>query len=407
MTTLAMQLKEWSSGRSLRRRIGWLIVALIIAQGLYWSVRRFFFGLGAVTNLKDHFPWGFWIGFDVMGGVALAAGGFTLCCLVYVFGYHRYHSIVRPTVLTAFLGYILVAVGLMYDLGKYFNILHPVVYWNLHSVMLEVAWCVMLYLAVLFLEFLPVVFEKFRMGKALRTMQKASIPIVLAGVILSTLHQSSLGSLFLIVPEKLHPLWYTPILPVLFFLSAVAVGPAMVIVESCFSARLFRRGLELPILADLSRFLLVAVILYMGVRVQDIYVRGVQGDLFAPGFETFSFWLENLLFIIPIVVLSIPGMRERRPWLPLSAFSVVAGVVWNRLNVCWVGMIRQSGTTYVPRISEVLVSVFLVTVGALAFYLIGKYFPVFPELEAKDNYGASCLKVDPAPQQLRSVSESE
>jgi Ni/Fe-hydrogenase subunit HybB-like protein len=404
MTTYAAQLKDWYGTLSPRRKVAWVIVGLIIIQGLYLTVRRFVFGLGSVTNLSDQFPWGFWIGFDVMSGVALAAGGFTLCCLVYVFGYHRYHSIVRPTVLTAFLGYVLVAVGLLYDLGKYFNIWHPIVMWNPHSVMFEVAWCVMLYLTVLFLEFLPVVFEKFNLKGPLRFMSKLSIPIVLAGVILSTLHQSSLGSLFLIAPEKLHPLWYTPILPLLFFMSAVAVGPAMVIVESCFSSRLFRRGLEMHILADLARFLQVSLIVYVGIRIQDLFIRGVQMEVFAPTFETLHFWLENLLFIIPIIILAIPGMRQRRPWLPVTAFMVVAGIIYNRLNVSWTGMLRSSGADYSPAISEILVSLFLVTLGGIAFYFIAKWFPIFPDIDENEGVGDSCLHVD-APQ--KRVTESK
>ena len=399
MITWISSFRAWFATLSIRRKALWVVAVLIVIQGLYLTGRRFLLGLGSVTNLSDHFPWGLWIGFDVMGGVALAAGGFTLCCLVYIFGYHRYHSIVRPTVLTAFLGYLLVAVGLLYDLGKYFNIWHAIVFWNPHSVMFEVAWCVMLYLTVLFMEFLPVVFEKFKWGKALRVMQKITIPLILAGVILSTLHQSSLGSLFLIAPEKLHTLWYTPILPLLFFMSAVAVGPAMVIVESSLSSRLFHRSLELPILADLARFLQVALILYIGVRVQDIFVRGVQADMFVFQFETINFWLENLLFIVPFVILALPGKRYNKTWLFSSAAMVVAGVVYNRLNVSWVGMLRASGAHYSPRISEIGVSVFLVTAGMIAFYFIAKWFPVFPSEEDHANgheAGTSAGKADVA-----------
>ncbi|MFH0881422.1 MAG: Ni/Fe-hydrogenase cytochrome b subunit [bacterium] len=395
MKKLIKDFLAWFATLTPRRKVIWVIVVLILIQGFYITGRRYLLGLGSVTNLSDHFPWGFWIGFDVMGGVALAAGGFTLCCLVYVFGYHRYHSIVRPTVLTAFLGYLLVAVGLLYDLGKYFNIWHAIVFWNEHSVMFEVAWCVMLYLAVLFLEFLPVVFEKFKWGKALQVMQKLTIPLILTGVILSTLHQSSLGSLFLIAPEKLHPFWYSSILPLHFFLSAVAVGPAMVIVESNFSSRLFRRGLELPILADLARFLQVALILYIGVRFQDVFARGLVSQVFSLQFETLHFWLENLLFIVPFIILAIPGKRFSPNWLLTAASMVVGGVVYNRLNVSWIGMLRASGTQYSPRITEILISLFLVTLGAIAFYFIAKYFPVFPkegsEEHVPDAHGADMM----------------
>lgn len=371
------------------RRAAWIVVVIILLQGLYLTYRRFFFGLGDVTNLTDSFPWGFWIAFDVVGGVALAAGGFTLCCLVYVFGYHRYHSIIRPTVLTAFLGYILVSVGLLYDLGKYFNIWHAIIMWNHHSVMFEVAWCVMLYLTVLFLEFLPVVLEKFNLNAPLRILQKISIPLVITGVILSTLHQSSLGSVFLIVPNKLHPLWYTPLLPLMFFLSAVAVGPAMIIVESYFSARLFRRGLELFILRDLARFLQVAVIVYVGVKIQDLFVRHVTDKVFTNAYESTHFMIEIGLLLSAIVILAIPRLRNHKNWLMIGAILVVLGVLYNRFNVAWIGMMRASGTTYFPAWSEVTTSLFLVTCGVIVFYFICKYFPIFPELVNGNGHSSS------------------
>ena len=168
------------------------------------------YGLGGSTNLSDKFPWGLWIGFDVLCGVGLAAGGFTLVAIVHIFNIERYKPILRPAILTAFLGYSLVVVALLYDLGRPDRIWHPLVMWNPHSVMFEVAWCVTLYTTVLFLEFLPVVFEKFGWHKPLEWIHNISVPLMIAGVLLSTLHQSSLGSLYLIVPEKLYPLWYTP-----------------------------------------------------------------------------------------------------------------------------------------------------------------------------------------------------
>src|SRR5271157_3898449 len=251
-----------------------VVLVLILAAGFYSTLLRFAKGLGAATNLSDRFPWGLWIGFDVMCGVGLAAGGFTLAAIVYVFHLRRFHPILRPAILTAFLGYALVAVALLFDLGKPYNIWHPLVMWNPHSVMFEVAWCVMLYLTVLALEFSPAVLERFRLHKPLRVVKAITIPLVITGVMLSTLHQSSLGSLYLIVPIKLHPLWYTPLLPVLFFVSAICVGLAMTIFESCMSSRHFGKQLEMPLLTTLGRTLLVALVLYSVLRFQDLIQRG-------------------------------------------------------------------------------------------------------------------------------------
>ena len=225
----------------------WKLVFLaLMAAGFYATVVRFTQGLGRSTNLSDHFPWGIWIGFDILVGVGLAAGGFTIAATVYIFGIERFRPILRPTILTAFLGYLLVIAGLMADLGRPWAIWHAIIMWNPHSVMFEVAWCVMLYTTVLALEFSPVVLERFRLHRTLRVIRAVTVPLVILGVVLSTLHQSSLGSLFLIIPGRMHPLWYSNIIPFLFIISCVAAGLAMTIVESFLSSRAFGREVELP-----------------------------------------------------------------------------------------------------------------------------------------------------------------
>ncbi|MGE5232583.1 MAG: NrfD/PsrC family molybdoenzyme membrane anchor subunit, partial [Acidobacteriota bacterium] len=217
---------------------------LLLATGLPLVAIRYSQGLGRVTNLSDSFPWGLWIGFDLLCGVGLAAGGFAITAAVYIFHLKRFQPIVRPTVLTAFLGYALVIVALLLDLGKPWNIWRPIVMWNPHSVMFEVAWCVMLYTTVLLLELSGMIFERLGWQRAAHVQHAATIPLVLLGVLLSTLHQSSLGALYLIAPTKLHALWYTAALPWIFWTSAICAGLAMVIVESQLSARAFGRHLE-------------------------------------------------------------------------------------------------------------------------------------------------------------------
>src|SRR6516164_3211047 len=251
------------------------IFLVIMVAGVYSTYIRFSRGLGRSTNLSDQFPWGIWIGFDVLCGVMLAAGGFTLTAAVHILNIKRLRPIVRPTILTAFLGYVLVCVALLYDLGKPYNIWHPLIMRNPHSVMFEVAYCVMLYTTVLSLEFSPIVLERFNLQKPLKIVRAALIPLVILGVILSTLHQSSLGTLYLIMPEKLCPFWYSPLLPVFFFLSAIAVGLAMTIFESSMSSRHFGRQLELPILRDLGRGLVVVLALYGILKFEDLLHRGV------------------------------------------------------------------------------------------------------------------------------------
>ena len=274
------------------------VLVIILAAGFYSTLLRFVKGLGAATNLSDQFPWGIWIGFDVLCGVGLAAGGFTLAATVYVFHIERFHPVLRPSILTAFLGYALVGVALLFDLGKPYNIWHPLVMWNPHSVMFEVAWCVMLYLTVLALEFSPAVLERFHLHRPLRVVKAATIPLVIAGVMLSTLHQSSLGSLFLIVPTKLHPYWYSPLLPVFFFISALGVGLAMVIFESNLSSRAFGREIEMPLLEVLGRAMAVVLAIYGVLKFQDLWGRGALSHLREPSTETLLFVLEITLGLL-------------------------------------------------------------------------------------------------------------
>jgi Ni/Fe-hydrogenase subunit HybB-like protein len=355
-----------------------VVLVLILAAGFYATVLRFARGLGAATNLSDQFPWGIWIGFDVLCGVGLAAGGFTLAAVVYVFHLERFHAVLRPSILTAFLGYALVAVALLFDLGKPYNIWHPLVMWNPHSVMFEVAWCVMLYLTVLALEFSPVVLERLHLHTPLRLVKAATIPLVIVGVLLSTLHQSSLGSLFLIVPTKLHPYWYSPLLPVFFFVSAVGVGLAMVIFESNLSARAFGREIEMPLLEVLGRAMAVVLALYGVLRFEDLWGRGALAYLRIPSTETVLFGLEITLgLLIPLPMLLFRKIREDRDGLFGAAVLVITGFILNRLNVSITGLEAASGVHYFPRWTEVAVTLSIVGVGFLLFGLAVRYLNVF------------------------------
>ncbi len=359
-----------------------LVLYFALAAGLYATLYRFVHGLGPSTNLSDQFPWGLWVGFDVLCGVMLAAGGFTLTGAVHILNIKRLHPIVRPTVLTAFLGYLLVSMALMVDLGRPYNIWHPLIMWNPHSVMFEVGWCVMLYTAVLALEFSPIVLERFRMERALRVVRGILPPLVVAGVILSTLHQSSLGTVYLIVPTKLHPFWYTPLLPAFFFLSAVAVGLAMTIFESYLSSKHFGRQLELPILQDLGRALMVVLIVYTVMRFEDLLHRGVLKMILAPGYERNLFLLEIALALaIPIVLLAFRRVRETAGGLYLASVITLLGFVTNRLNVAVTGMEASAGVRYIPRWTEIAVTAAMVGAGFAIFGLAAKYLPIFPAEE--------------------------
>jgi Ni/Fe-hydrogenase subunit HybB-like protein len=371
---------------------------LLVALGLVLTVVRYGKGLGAVTNLSDRYPWGLWVGFDLLCGVGLAAGGFVITAVVYIFNVKRFRPIVRPTLVTAFLGYLLVVVALLLDIGKPWNIWHPLVMRNPHSVMFEVAWCVMLYSTVLGLEVSGMAFEKLRWHRAAAVQKAFTVPLVVVGVVLSTLHQSSLGTVYLIAPGKLHALWYTPMLPVLFWISSIGAGLAMVIVESRLSARAFGRKLEMPLLTDVGRILVAVLGVYGVMRLFDLWNRDALGAVFSVSYEALLFHLEFVpCLLLPLALLAFPQVRGNPRGLYASALLVVGGFIVHRMNVSITGFEGAQGGRYLPAWSEVFITLMLVALGFGAFGLMVKHLPVYPAPEAGVPGGA-------APENLPQVS---
>ncbi|HNY41008.1 MAG TPA: Ni/Fe-hydrogenase cytochrome b subunit [Bryobacteraceae bacterium] len=353
------------------------VFAALMLAGVWAFVVRATQGLGGSTNLSDKFPWGIWIGFDVLCGVGLAAGGFTLAAIVHIFNLHEYKPVVRPAILTAFLGYVLVVIALMFDLGRPWRIWHPLIMWNPRSVMFEVGWCVTLYTTVLFLEFFPLVLERFKLTKAKAVLKGVMPLIIIMGVILSTLHQSSLGSLYLIMKGKLHPLWYSPLLPLMFYISAIAVGLGMTIFESWHSAKAFGRQLEWPLIQKLSRMLAVVLALYVAMRLFDLTQRHAWAYLEQPGWESRLFILEMILFVVPMMLLFREKTRQNPTGLYVTVVMFLLGFVTNRLNISITGMERSSGVNYIPKWTEVAVTFSIIAAGFAIFRLAAKNLPVF------------------------------
>ncbi len=358
----------------------WMLVGLAAAV----ATARFLFGLGATTHLSDATPWGLWVGFDVMGGVALAAGGFVVTATVYIFKLEKYHSIVRPAVLTAFLGYVAVVVGLLFDLGLPWHIWHMMIYWNPHSPLFEVGWCVMLYLTVLTMEFFPVPAEDFSaLAHVRRFLIRFRIPLVVLGIALSTLHQSSLGSLFLIMPYRLFPLWYTPILPILFFVSAVALGLMMVILESHFTAFLYRRKPETQLMGPLGVAARWVLILYVALRFGDLAVRGQLHDLVGGQWQVKLFWLEvAIMLIIPLALLFSPQFQKRTNWQWAAVSIGIVGIVLNRIDVGGLADLSHGNRLYFPEWSEIVVSLGIVAAATLVFLFMIEHFKVWEQRPA-------------------------
>ena len=359
-----------------------VVLVLIWLAGIVAAFVRFTGGLGAATNLSDKFPWGLWVGFDVISGVGLAAGGFTLAAAVYVFHVKRFYPVLKPAILTAFLGYILVIVGLLFDVGRPDKIYNPLFMGNPHSALFEVAMCVMFYTTVLFFEFSPNLFERFGWSGPKKWIGRVTVPLVILGVVLSTMHQSSLGSLFLIVPQKLYIFWYSASLPLLFYVSAIAAGCAMVIFESHLSFRAFGHRLKHDVLADIGRILLVVLVIYLLMKVYDFYMRGVWSEFFLPRMETWLFWFEVLAGVIaPIVLLSIRKIRLSARGLYFAALCTIVGFLLNRLNVSTTGFVASSGVNYFPSWMEIAITLALVATGFFVFAMAVRYLPIFKHPE--------------------------
>lgn len=356
----------------------WRVIAtVLITAGVIAAILRFKLGLGATTNLSDQFPWGLWIGFDFLG-IGLAASGFTIVAAVHIFHAKEYEPIVRPAILTAFIGYILVVLVLVIDLGRPTHFWHPLVMWNPHSVMFEITWCVILYTTVLSLEFAPIVAEKFGLHAHIQWLHTFSLPFMIGGVLLSTLHQSSFGSLYLIVPNRLHAFWYSPLLPVLFFISCLASGLAMIIVETMVLSRTRKEILHPRLLAHLAKIIAVVLAVYLVVRFQDLFSRGAFKGQALFGYHSLAFYAEILIgFVIPFVMLLSDRIRHSRRGLYTATLMVLAGFAANRMNTAITGLESWPARTYFPSLLEILITLGIAAVGFSAFNLLAKFLPIF------------------------------
>jgi len=379
---------------------GTFILLALMAIGYSFGIARFFTGLGAVTNLSTQFPWGIWIAIDVACGVALAAGGFTTAALVDIFGGKKFKPLLRPAVLTAWVGYLMVGFGLMFDLGRYWNIWRPAFNWQGNSVMFELAMCVMAYTTVLSVEMAPSLLEGLRdwmdsdrFGASilkllekpivfLHMLVKTILPLfIIAGVVLSCMHQSSLGTLMVIAPMKLSPLWYTPLLPLLFLMSAIMVGFPMVILEASLSSRILHREPETDILAKLSAFIPWFVGIYSIFKVGDLLMRWGELDFLKFPSNTISLAIEIIIgLFLPFVMLLFKPVRRSRVWLPTASFLVIFGMILNRLNVFLIGYhIRFAQGSYIPSIGEVMITVGLFSTIVFLYKFFITFFPILPE----------------------------
>lgn len=381
---------------------GVFVLLGLIGLGVALALYRFLFGLSASTNLNDQYPWGIWIAIDVACGVALAAGGFTTSALAHIFHRERYELVTRPALLTAMLGYTFVPIGLLVDLGRYYNLWHPMLpnMWQGNSVLFEVGACVATYTTVLYCEFAPVVCERF-MGRvalpgplsglnglaetvlrlANLTFTKIMGLLIVFGVILSCMHQSSLGALMLIAPYKMHPLWYTPVLPLFFLMSAICVGYPMVVFESMLASRTFGRAAEMHVLSPLTRITSFFLSVYAAAKIADLVIRDKVGYLFALDLPACMFLLEfSLGVLLPLFMLFSRRVRRSPLGLFTACTLVIGGIVINRVNVFLIAYRPPFAEhRYVPSLTEIFVTVGMISTLVLLYRVFATIFPILPE----------------------------
>lgn len=360
------------------------IVALIFAGGAYAAYVRFALGFQQSTNLVDAQPWGLWVGLGTLCGVGISAGGFAVAAAVYLLGFERYRQVVRAAVLLSFLGYLTVVVGMMYELGLPWRIWHPIVMWNRTSVLFEVSWCVMLYTTVLAFEFSPALIEKIPWVKVRQTYlswhHEILIGLVLVGAVLSSLHQSFLGGLYLLAKGKVDPLWYSQYLPSLFYLSAVPAGLAATIMAVYLSMRSLHARVNPNILTEMSQVIAPLLYVYALFRGIDLFTHGGSSYLWMWREETLLFWLEIGLFVVaPIILLSWDKIRSDPQYLYWTCSLVVMGFVTNRLNVAVTAFQRTSGYYYVPKWTEFALTLATVTAAVVAFHYAVVYLDILPK----------------------------
>ncbi len=374
-----------------------LFFAGLFGFSLLLILYRYIAGIGAVSNLSDGYPWGLWIAYDVVAGTAIACGGYAMALLVYVMNKGQYHALVRPALLASMFGYTLAGASIMVDIGRYWNAPNLFTPWyaNPNSIMFEVAFCVSTYIFILWIEFAPAFLEGISKYKEhlpsfvrnwnveglRKTLNKWLFVFIAIGVLLPTMHQSSLGTLMVIAGWKLTPLWQTPFLPLLFLISAITMGYAIVIFESIYASTGFKRPLETPLLSNLSGIMPCLIGLYLVLRVLDVFLRGVIGAAFKFNLYSLMFWIENGLYVTAIVFLLPRESRSSSRKLFLGAFfMLLAGTVY-RFDAFMISFNPGDNWSYFPSFAETVITLGMISFELMAYLYIVKKFPVLPAAE--------------------------
>jgi Ni/Fe-hydrogenase subunit HybB-like protein len=357
-----------------------LVLLSIFCLSTFFIAKRFMLGLGAVTNMNDGYPFGIWIAIDVVVGTTFACGGYTMALLVYVANRGKYHPLVRPALMASVFGYTLAGVSVFIDIGRYwqmYNMFLPK-FANPNSVMLEVGLCIATYTLVLWIEFSPVFLEKFGAKKAEATLNKVLFFFIALGVLLPTMHQSSLGTLMVIAGYKLSPLWQTELLPLLFLLSAISMGYGVVIFEGTIAASEFNGPKETRILSRVAYVLDISLAIFLVIRFGDLLQRGALPLAFDGSLVSNMFLLENGLMITAVVLLFSTRLRRTPHGQYFGALLLLAGSSLFRYNTYIIGFNPGTGHHYFPAVGEIMVTLGIISLELMAYLIFIKTLPVLP-----------------------------
>ncbi|MFQ5660076.1 MAG: Ni/Fe-hydrogenase cytochrome b subunit [Gammaproteobacteria bacterium] len=355
-----------------------LVLALLAVTALVILGVRFVYGLGSVTHLNDGYTWGIWVVLDIVIGTAFACGGYATATLAYIFNKGQYHPLVRPALLASMFGYTLGGFAVFFDLGRWWNIWHTLWpgYFNINSVMFEVAACVALYILVMWIEFSPVFLEKFRLHGLREKLNRVMFFFVALGVLLPSMHQSSLGTLLIVAGDQVHPLWKTTLLPLLYVISAFTMGLSIVIFEASMTAEGFKRPRETRILGQMSTVIMGLLATFLIIRLTDIALRGEMSRIFAGDLMSLMFLLETALFLAPLVILISPSLRNSPRCLFVAAVAMLLAGSLYRVDSFLVAYHPGEQYSYFPSIPEMLVTVGVIAFEILAYIVLVRFLPV-------------------------------
>jgi Ni/Fe-hydrogenase subunit HybB-like protein len=359
------------------RVVGLGLCGLLVFSIFYRLIR----GLGPATNLNDHWPWGLWIAFDDLSGIALAAGGFFTAFMAHILNAKKYKMLARAALITSLFGYLIVSIGVLMDLGRWYNFWRPLVFWGYHSWLFVVLWCVILYLNVQVLQLGHIVFERVNVPKMKKIFDQILPALFVTGIVIAFVHQSALGALYIAMIDRQDPLWWSMLLPLFFLLSAIFVGPAMCVIEGSLASKAYKMDFhhEMPLLIPVMKIGMWTMIVYFVLKIIDLAYRGHFMSMFAGTLESNLFLLALVAgVLIPIILLAKPNHQITVPRIVTAAVLMVGGLVLDRMNVVFTSMGKAMGGHYFPHCIEFSISIGLIAFLLMAYCFMVENFKIFP-----------------------------